>query len=54
MKRERRQPTPREWKRITSGRPVVRRVLDRGKAESTRPEPNNSTHTRGALDEHDK
>jgi hypothetical protein len=29
MKRERRQPTPREWQRITSPRPVVRWVLKR-------------------------
>jgi hypothetical protein len=35
MRRERRQPTPREWKRITSARPVVRRIP---KPQSTRPE----------------
>jgi hypothetical protein len=47
MKRERRQPTPTEWKRITSARPVVRRVLERGKF--TRPEPNScSTRMREA------
>ena len=28
MKRERRQPTPREWAAITSSRPVVRKVMD--------------------------
>jgi hypothetical protein len=26
MKRERRQPIPREWQRVTSSRPVVRRI----------------------------
>jgi len=26
MKRERRQPTRREWEAITSGRPVVRKI----------------------------
>jgi hypothetical protein len=36
MKRERRKPTRAEWKRITSARPVVRRVVERG--DSTRPE----------------
>jgi hypothetical protein len=29
MRRERRQPTSREWQQITSSRPVVRRVLER-------------------------
>jgi hypothetical protein len=29
VKRERRQPTPREWQRITSSRPVVRLVIER-------------------------
>ena len=29
MRRERRQPTPREWERITSPRPVLRWVIER-------------------------
>jgi hypothetical protein len=35
MKRERRQPTRSEWERITSRRPVVRKVAKRPLKEST-------------------
>ncbi len=46
MKIERRKNlSRREWAAITSRVPVVRRVLERG--HPTRPEPDNSTHTRG-------
>jgi hypothetical protein len=48
MRRERRQPTRREWEQITSPRPVIRRVLER--RDSARPEafeskPTNDTNT---------
>lgn len=36
MRRECRQPTRAEWAAVTSSRPVVRKVLERG--ESRRPE----------------
>jgi hypothetical protein len=46
MRRERRKPTRAEWREITTPGLVVRKVLDR--PQSTRPEPNNPTQTRGA------